>query len=120
MPRRTKSTFVLAIAFFFGITTNSFSENKSLGEEILVLTDKIILSKTPTEKYAIGERLYYFINSIERLILDKLQPSTIDAIAGLLQEDDYAAQTWSAASLDRIGPSAKRAIPALEAALEEL
>jgi HEAT repeat protein len=40
-------------------------------------------------------------------------------LAALLKDDDFVVREWAAQALNTIGPAAKAAVPALEAALED-
>jgi hypothetical protein len=50
---------------------------------------------------------------------DQLDPGTIDQVASLLSDANLLVRFWAAAALGLIGPTAMRAVPALEKALEE-
>ncbi len=60
------------------------------------------------------------ISDIVRLTPDKarIRDETVDEIVGLLSHEDGPVVMWSAAALGQFGPGAKRAVPALEAALD--
>ena len=71
---------------------------------------------SPHVRANLARRLHVLVQEVDP---SDFSPTLIDEIANLLRGDEEYVQIAAAASLQHIGSSASRAIPALERALEE-
>jgi hypothetical protein len=67
-----------------------------------------------------ARELSLFVRGQERKSLDKLDGGAIDAIASLLRDKLDTVKSWAAIALGEIGPTASRAVPALESARKHI
>ena len=80
------------------------------------------LNREPNEMVRFGNagRLATFIGSQAKESLETLDENSIDTIASLLSDNNVAVRASAAIALGDIGPSAMRAVPALENGLKRV
>lgn len=81
------------------------------------LIQKIVNESSTTKRSLYA---YHLMLRIGQMPSDELDEKTITDIAVLLEDRDDSVRAWIAASLGVIGPKAKKAIPALEKALNKI
>ena len=89
------------------------SGEASIGE-IKAIVEQMKVASSVEVRRTLSERLSDFCGRVDPAGFDA---DTIDTIAAFLKDSDDVVRFWTAAALGRIGPDARRAIPALEKAL---
>jgi hypothetical protein len=84
-------------------------------EKIHAMIQQLNAEPSEMARYELASDISRFVQATEDKT--RLRDETIDEIAGLL--DDRSASMWVAGTLGQIGPAAGRAVPLLEAALDQ-
>ena len=100
------------------IGANSASA-QSIDAEIAERIAQVQSAPDTTMRIDRAAHLAEFIASRGPLEVSNVEPPVVDDMAELLEDNTDLVRFYAAASLGFLGPSARRAIPALEKALEE-
>jgi HEAT repeat protein len=116
----------LAAALIYVLVTLVTTETRAadggseLAAKIELVIEQIKAERSTTVRTDVARRLCALLQHQARSDLDALEARPVDDIAGLLGDRDDSVRYWAAMALGQIGPSANRAVPALERALKEI
>jgi hypothetical protein len=91
---------------------------QSIDSEIAERVAEVQSASDPSTRIDRAAHLAEYIASRGALDVASVEPPVVDDMAELLEDNTDLVRFYAAASLGFIGPSARRAIPALEKALE--
>jgi HEAT repeat protein len=87
---------------------------------IRVLIEKIKSERSTPVRVETAKELSDFLQHSDTAVISGLDEKVIDDLADLLTDRDDGVRAWAALSLGHIGAPAKRSVPALERALQNV
>ena len=113
---------LLGMSVFALMATDTGAADRSSNPMVNIKTmiEEIKNETATLDRIRLTEKLQGFIKDQDRLYFTAIDSRIIDDLAGLLSDQNDAVRYWAALALASIGPPAKRAVPALEAALKDI
>lgn len=120
--RHTLRSMILLVSSLLiaGVMSTAESRGQRASDSPVVMISKVLLlmevEQSSARRASLADRLSRIVETAHPL---DFNPGLIDAIASLLEDDEKLVRRAAARALRHIGPPARRAIPALNEALNK-